>query len=49
MSIFHWALVGLGIYVVIGIAVATIFMQTPYAENGWLIIFLLWPLFLFGR
>lgn len=48
MTLWHWVLLAFGLYALCGVGVATMFMQTPYADNGWLIIFLLWPLFLFG-
>ena len=49
MELWAWILIAIGIYLAIGIAVAFVFMQTPYAENGFLIIMALWPLFVFAR
>lgn len=48
MMWYHWFFIAIGIYAAIGALVATALMQTPYSDNGWLIIFALWPLFVLG-
>lgn len=45
MTWWVWVLIALGAYFAIGALIATILMQTPYSENGWLQIMLLWPLY----
>lgn len=45
MHWYYWLLLAMAIYLVLGVISATIFMQTPYAVNGWLVLLLLWPLF----
>ena len=37
--------ISIGAYLAIGCLVAFVFMQTPYADNGFLLIMALWPLF----
>jgi hypothetical protein len=37
-----------GVYLVIGAVVAWILSETPYSGNGWLIIILLWPVFVWA-
>lgn len=48
MSWWTIALIIGGVYLLIGCILATMLMQTPYADNGYLIIMALWPLFLLG-
>lgn len=38
----------LAAYIICGILVAMFLMQTPYADNGWLNILLLWPLYVYA-
>lgn len=45
MTIFLWCVAA---YVALGIGTAMLLSQTPYSDNGWLVIIALWPLFLFG-
>jgi hypothetical protein len=45
MRLFLWIVGG---YLVVGVLVATLLMQTPYADNGAILITLLWPLFILG-
>lgn len=33
------------VYLVVGIATAVFFMQTPYQDDGWLLMVFLWPLY----
>lgn len=48
MTIAHWILLFVGIYLAIGVAMTFFLLQTPYAENPLWMMFLLWPLFLLG-
>lgn len=41
-----WILILVAVYFVIGALIATVAMQTPWADNGWLWLCLLWPLVL---
>jgi len=45
MRIFLWSLAG---YLAIGIFVTWLLSQTPYSDNGWLWMTLLWPLFVWS-
>ncbi len=45
MTIFLWSLAG---YLAIGIFVTWLLSQTPYSDNGWLWMTLLWPLFVWS-
>ena len=37
-----------GIYLALGAATTWLLSQTPYADNGWIVTTLLWPLFLWA-
>jgi len=37
-----------GAYLAIGCLVAIVLIQTPYADNGFVVIMALWPLFVVG-
>lgn len=47
MSWWHWVLIGIGVYLALGIVMTFVLLQTPYAENPLWLMILLWPLFLF--
>lgn len=41
-------LICVGVYLAIGILVTLVLSQTPYADNGWLRMTALWPLFVWA-
>lgn len=48
MKIALWIAGIVGVYLALGIGMSVLLYQTPYRDNGAIVITLLWPLFLWG-
>jgi hypothetical protein len=46
MTIFHWVLLAIGIYLTCGVGMMFMLLQTPYQDNPLWVMILLWPLYL---
>lgn len=48
-NVLLWTAVAVGTYLAIGVVVTVVLLsQTPYSDNGWLWLVLLWPLFVYA-